>query len=803
MTKNSANLNGSLLAPASGENTTVELWDVIWKRKWLILLTTAIALALGGLYYVQEDPTYESMARILVTQEQSALPAVGFVGVDMFLSQQRQANVITQSLIIRSPLVVARAVEGVAKTSDDKLLRELADVIGGMPEQGSDSPGGSSTRTPNLRTLPSMAGKEPISTIIKNLEVDLVGTSSDVVDLRFRSPAVEDSRVILDAIIRSYVVYLKGTRDDLMKETTDLIDNARNDLARDLEESEKNYRNFRGEYAHLLFRGRENVNMHFVRLAEIENARSKLLLRRSQLQGQLKSMKSAVEGGTSHEVLLLLFEQDFNVRSPLTGRQESLTRQLLPMMLEELLLTGEYGEDHPDVIAVRKRLDLTRETLSEDQNNSSLEAKAKAEALASPSNLLEMQMSALEQQLAALSAEELELATLFDQEQLQAKKLEQLEVQEEALHEKVRRKRLLFDAVVKRLEEINLTDDLGGYDVAIISPPSLAVQVAPNILFVIVLAGSLGFAAGFSLGYVAELSDRRFRNADEIQRYLGLPLIGHVPVINSVSKRKRVSRELDGMLIAAHRSSSQVSESFRTVRTALYFSTRGTGHQVIQITSPTPGDGKSTNAANLAITIAQSNKSVLLVDGDFRRSMVHKMFDIERQPGLSSVIEGELEPSEAVQKSSIDNLHLMTAGPSTQNPSELLSSQRFEEVLDVLRDRFDFVIIDSPPMLAVTDATAIASRVDGTLLVLRLNKQTRTTAKRASELLRSVEANITGIIVNGVGSKIGYGSGAGGYQGYGYGGSYGYNGYKMYGAYRSGSASVPRQTEREVAPRQS
>jgi capsular exopolysaccharide synthesis family protein len=291
---------------------------------------------------------------------------------------------------------------------------------------------------------------------------------------------------------------------------------------------------------------------------------------------------------------------------------------------------------------------------------------------------------------------------------------------------------------------------------------------------IVSIAALLGFVGAFGLGYLIDLSDKRFRSAAEIQQLLHLPLVGHIPGYEPAKPQELVSDQLDGMLVTAHLSSSQESEAYRAVRTALYFSTRGAGHQVIQITSPMPGDGKTTTAVNLAITIAQSNKSVLLVDADFRRSRVHKLFGLGRRAGLTTVIDGRCDPLEAVQPTQIENLQILSAGPPTRNPSELLTSTQFEEVLGRLRERFEFVIIDSPPMLAVTDATAVAPRVDGTLLVLRLDKRSRTTARRAGELLDSVGAHVLGVIVNGVGS-----SRAGSYYGYG---GYGYSGsYKLYG----------------------
>jgi capsular exopolysaccharide synthesis family protein len=210
----------------------------------------------------------------------------------------------------------------------------------------------------------------------------------------------------------------------------------------------------------------------------------------------------------------------------------------------------------------------------------------------------------------------------------------------------------------------------------------------------------------------------------------------------------------------------RTAEAYRSIRTALYFSTRGDGHKVIQITSPEPGDGKSTLTANLAVVIAQSGKSVLLIDADFRRPRIHKLFGLEGIAGMSSVINGEVELADAVQSTSIKNLSILACGPRPDNPSELLTLPRFKELLDVFREKYDFVLIDTPPLMAVSDPSIVAARVDGVILTIRIKKKGRHNAQRATEALESIGANVLGIVVNGVGGRGGYG--------YGYGARYGY-----------------------------
>ena len=202
------------------------------------------------------------------------------------------------------------------------------------------------------------------------------------------------------------------------------------------------------------------------------------------------------------------------------------------------------------------------------------------------------------------------------------------------------------------------------------------------------------------------------------------------------------------------------------MRTALYFSTQGGGHNLIQVTSPDMGDGKSTLAANLAISIAQSGKRVVLVDADLRRPRLHKMLGLPANlTGLGLVIAGQAASADAVQETAVPGLSVLPCGPLPPNPAELLTSPRFKEVLDELRARYDFVLVDTPPLLAVTDPCVVAPRVDGVVLTMRMSKKSRPKAERAREILTTLGVNVLGVVVNGVTpSKRGGEYGAGQYE---------------------------------------
>ena len=267
-----------------------------------------------------------------------------------------------------------------------------------------------------------------------------------------------------------------------------------------------------------------------------------------------------------------------------------------------------------------------------------------------------------------------------------------------------------------------------------------------------------------------------------------LPVIGHVPLIDVASIQQLPGCEIDAVICTVHKPKSPQAESYRAVRTALYFNSRGSKHQVIQVTSPMPGDGKSTLAANLAVTIAQSGKSTLLLDADFRRPTQHKVFAINSlEVGLASVVAGDADPADAWREvPQVPNLRVMACGPRPDNPSELLSSEDFANVLETLREQFDFVIVDTPPVLAVSDPSAVAARVDGVIMTFRIHKRAKPLATRAREVLSQTGVEVIGVVVNGVeqdagGYYSGYSSNYGGGYRYAYNYRYG-EGYGTYGS---------------------
>ncbi len=204
-------------------------------------------------------------------------------------------------------------------------------------------------------------------------------------------------------------------------------------------------------------------------------------------------------------------------------------------------------------------------------------------------------------------------------------------------------------------------------------------------------------------------------------------------------------------LITISNPRSPISEAYRTLRTNLEFSSLDKPLKTMVVTSAGPEEGKSTTLANLAVTLAQAERKVILVDCDLRRPSQHEIFGVANRVGLTSmVVDEEAFKNPPLQEAPVPNLKLLPSGPLPPNPSELLGSRRMEEIIATLRERADLVLFDAPPIIAVTDAAVLASKVDGVLLVISAGTTKRDHAQRAKALLEKVNARLVGAVLNNV-----------------------------------------------------
>jgi capsular exopolysaccharide synthesis family protein len=399
---------------------------------------------------------------------------------------------------------------------------------------------------------------------------------------------------------------------------------------------------------------------------------------------------------------------------------QQLKGQLAELQRQQASLGEKYGEKHPEMIKVRSAIDQTQAKLDGE---------------------IGKVVQSIRNEYTAAQAQEKSLVTALEQQKSEAMALSRKGIDYGVLQRDANTNRQMFDNLLQRAKETGVTAELKTSNIRVVDPAEVPRRpVRPNKTLNLLLAlfgGSL-FAVG--LTFFFEYLDNRIKSPEEIKHVLGLPFLGLVPALTD--------GEGTANTLLHTGTPTGFAEAFRNIRTNVLFSSAEEGGHSIVVTSTGPGEGKTLCAGNLSIALAQAGQRVLLVDADMRKPRVHSAFGEKAEPGLSNVLVGNAKASEAVRRGPVQNLYLLLAGVTPPNPAELLGSQRFKDFLGTLQDHFDWVVLDSPPVMAVTDASIIAHIAHGVVYVVAAEQTSRHTAAAALEQLETARAKFLGGILN-------------------------------------------------------
>lgn len=325
----------------------------------------------------------------------------------------------------------------------------------------------------------------------------------------------------------------------------------------------------------------------------------------------------------------------------------------------------------------------------------------------------------------------------------------------------------LYDGLLEKLKEAGISAGLRSSNIRIVDPALVpSTPAKPQKTRNIALAFLVGLVGGVGLAFVREYLDNTVKSPDDVQNLTGLPCLAVVPSFSSRNGSRSLARASGGAgadngnrveLVSLQQPKSLVSEAFRALRTSLLLSQAEHPPQVILVTSALPREGKTTSAANLAITLAQLGDRTMLVDSDLRKPGIRRALNLPnghgRDVGLSSYLAGVAPLHDIiVPHPTVPNLDAIPTGPIPPNPADLLSSHRMAEAVDDLRQHYKFVVIDSPPIMAATDAVILSALTDGVLLVVWSNKTPKEAFSRTQELLAAVKGRLLGVVLNAVDS---------------------------------------------------
>lgn len=753
-------------ARSEAERPGIDFVGLLNRYSLLILACMLVGIGLGVLVYTRTAPTYRSGSDVLIENQRSTT----FSNELAMAFGSNEKGIDTHVLVIQSPLIIKKAISKLEVSKYVQLRR----------------------------------AEHPVAYVRRRFNVEKEGDWSNVMSMTYTSGDADECKDVLVAIVDEYRSFLTESSRDVGAETTSLISEAKDELMEQLQEKQRTYDDFRRQ-APLIWKDGKGVNPHRQRQMEVEKKRSELLLKNSTLSAKLKNTIDALRAGGERRKAVY-FEAVREI-APDKNKQVSgeasyskivsaLTDEFVRLRATEQSLSTRFGLGHPDLLEIRSRLDSLRVALDLGDGEDLENLDSKSPQRENEIDFVSIYVNMLNDRLATGEEQVAELDRIYTEEQAKANSLQTFQIQDTEIRKDLEATQRLFDAVVSRLEEINIVRDHGGDSIDVIAPAETGLKVAPVVVNNVVLGCLLGTMLGIGLATLLDRQAATFRSPMEIKNALGVPVVGRIPVLGKESQVLPEFAYMSPMLCTVHRHGSSVAEAYRAVRTSLFYSVAGSNHRIVQVTSPLPGDGKSTLTSNLAVTIAKAGKRVLLVDADFRKPTQHKLFGVsELGPGLVAVVRGEASAGDATVLTKIQNLDLLPVNERASNPAELLTNPSFQAFLEAMRAEYDFVIVDTPPVLAVTDPSAVAAQVDGVLMVLRIRRGVQVAARRAREMLANVDANVLGVVVNAVDPKSGYGE----YGSYGYGyGGYGYGyGYTSEGV-EPGVAADSRSVRTEL-----
>ncbi len=790
-------INGQVAATSPSEvaapqASQFDIVQILWRWKWLPIIGSFIGAALGFLYFSQKPATYQAYALVQVVNNMPMPTRTQF-----FEPADKGITRADESMVIRSQAVLLLAVK------KGELNAQKGTDFEGLPPDA----------------VVSLLKDEKSPLVIEPADKD---DNTTLIRISYIAQNREFASKVVTAIVEGYNEYLEKEFKNVGDELNHLLTDARVALSEDFQRLAGELQQFQRDHPDVVWQG-EDTSDHFAEAyRKFEEKRVATRLEREMLETVFNRAKAAIDAGREPEPILLMLDtvgNNFSTQESWYTRQAKLpddpefeyqldllshkieVERLFPLKVKEKVLMEKWGEGHPSVSAIRQEIELTTKQIEKQRESERMldnemrsikkESEENSGKALSIAERLTTRMTALAEQIAAFKEQEENIRILGEESLDRSRDIGNQLTEFRIKNQELDATRELLGGYSEKIKDMDLMPKVGQRTLKKLDmPPMEAPFYGPTVPKYLLGGAAVGFILLSGLAVLMDLADRSYRNPSEIAADLNVTVLGHIPVMD-ISKVKKSVEGVDPSVCSIHHSKGRTSEAYRTIRTGLYFSNRGKTLKVIQVTSPVPGDGKSTLASNLAVTMAQSGRRVLLIDADLRRPRVAKIFGIDSEVGVAAVVSGKAEIDDAIMAGPVPNLSILPGGKRPSNPAEILSSERFKNMVDMLRDKFDLIIIDTPPLLAVSDPGAVAGIVDGVVLTMRLRRNVKPLAARAKSILESVGANLLGVVINGVSSEAGYGYNYD-YNDYRYAYKYGSNyrsgyGYRYgYGNYRYG-----------------
>jgi len=684
---------------------------ILRKHQWLIFTFLLTVVTVVTIASFKMKPVYEAAARVEVDKEaQSMQPFPDSNGFGEW--EDSEAYIETQTKILQSETLALMTIKSL----------DLARY----PEFGGSPNSIAWQHSATSPTRPAILGAFLGRLVIKRVP------NSRLIEVQFEAEDPQLAAQIVNSHLQNYV-------EENFRSKYDATTQASNWLSAELEELRIKVE--KSEDARIAYQ-REN---QIWQIDEKEDITSQKL-------GDLSKAVTEAQTDVTQKEALYRMATSGNVDALPAARNNDVISNLLKRKsdLDEAYAEArdQYGPNYPKVL----RLQAQQKEVEQGLANA---RKTMVESVEEEFNTARSHVELLQEAL--------------DKQKAEANDLAEKLVQYHILQHDAESNKQLYDGLLQKLKEAGITAGLRSSNIRVVDPalapanPSRP-QKARNIL----LAVLVGLVGGVGLALFREYLDNTVKSPDDIEALTGLPSLAVVPSLpglrTSHSRFSRLAREAAPQsasgprveLLSYLQPKSQISEAFRALRTSLLLSQADHPPQVILVTSALPREGKTTAAVNLAVTLAQLGDRTLLMDSDLRKPGIRRALNltIGKEVGLSSYLAGVSTLDEAtIPHPTIDNLVALTTGPVPPSPADLLSSHRMREAIVELRHRFKFIVIDSPPVMAATDAVILSALTDGVLLVVRSGETPKEAFTRTRDLLAAVKCRLLGVVLNAVDSS--------------------------------------------------
>lgn len=705
----------------------IDYLRVLSKRRWTAIPTFLIVVTVLLIPTFTAEPLYQASGQLLIEADtQNVVTFKAVVEQDAATTEfyQTQYKILESRTLARAtmdalqlwnhPEFGGAATQGTPVKPQSRARRMLGTVLatfngaltrfmGGIE---AEKPAAPAAQANQPTASESVAQSRAVAAFLARLTIAPV-RNSRLVDVRFRSTDPKLAADVANALSQAFIRQTQESKFLASKEATDWLGNQLSEQRKNVEGSEVALQKYREQNDAISTEDPQVTQ----KLAELNSAVTRAKTDRiykETLYNQLQAIKD-------DSAALATFPP---VHSNAFVQQ--LKSELSVLQRQEADLAGKYGPLYPQLIEIRNAVKAAQLKIDRETANV---------------------VQAIQTEYATAKNQEDRLTVALEAQKAEALALNRKSIGYRALERDAASNRQIFESLLQRTKETTISGELKTNSIRIADAADIPRSpVWPKKQRNFLLAVFAGALLAVLLAFFIEYMDNKIKSPDDIRWDLGIACLGLVPKID-------YKPPTGGSPLLNNGVPRNFSEAFRSLRTNVLFSINE-GVNALVVTSTAPGEGKTLIASNLAVGLALAGQRVLIVDGDMRRPRVHSVFGRPQEPGLSDLMVGQAKTVDVVGKSAIPNLWILPAGRLPPNPAELLSSKRFRQFLEAVRERFDWVIVDSPPVMAVTDASILAHSASGVLFVTSADVTNRSAAIRAMEQLAAAKATVIGAVLN-------------------------------------------------------